>query len=180
MTATRRPRSARAARRDGTTSPVTGTYTGVASGGLGTGANLEDTQVYDVDDLRLPELAPEPPPVVAHVPDPVVQPVDRPTARVASPARVHATRRLGSGTLAAGVLVGVGAVAVLAAVAGGESRLGAGTGTSQPTVGATVAPVTAEPDTAGNGGGGGGGKGDGGGKGGGKGHGKGDGGGKGH
>jgi hypothetical protein len=42
-----------------------GAVTGVASGGLGTAANLEDTQLWDLDDLGLPEEAPTPEPVVA-------------------------------------------------------------------------------------------------------------------
>jgi hypothetical protein len=39
--------------------------TGVASGGLGTAANLEDTQLWDLEELRAPGQVPDPEPKIA-------------------------------------------------------------------------------------------------------------------
>lgn len=55
--------------------------TGVASGGLGTAANLEDTQLWSLDDLQVPEDGAIAEPEVVAEPAPVRAPaVDRPRA----------------------------------------------------------------------------------------------------
>lgn len=138
--------------------------TGVASGGLGTAANLEDTQLFGLQDLREPELhepalpeseLPEPKPVLAV---PVRRPVTTPAVRVPG-------GRRRSGAIAA-ALVGVLALAALLAARDGMPG-GASTGDgdaagafpSLPPISTGAPNATAEPGTGGNDGGGGNGRG---------------------
>lgn len=186
MTATRPTSSARRAVEDA----QAGTYTGVAQGSLGTAANLEDTQVYEVDDLQAPAptaapvpyvapppaVVPAPPAAPEPSPDVVraVAPVDR---AAPAPAVLRRTpvassgrsrfRPLTGGALAAAVLVAVVGVWAVFALGGAGDRSGTAPGADAPTVLVTQAPAT-EPA----GGAGGGGKGHGNGNG--KGHGNGD------
>ena len=151
-----------------------GTYTGVAGGSLGTAANLEDTQVYQLDDLQEPELepelasapAPEPErfsapaaaPDVASTPAPVVfaAPVSpsRPTTR-ATTSRTP-SRPITAGALATAALVAVigGAVLLSLANGGADPRIGSGAGGTE--TGQTAAPTidaATQPPEAGGGGG---------------------------
>lgn len=137
--------------------------TGVASGGLGTAANLEDTQLFALEDLREPELGepelPEPEPVPAV---PLQRPVKAPAIRMPG-----GQRR--SGVIAA-ALVGVLALAALLATRDGQPG-GASTGDgdaagafpSLPPISTAAPASTAEPGADGGGGKGKGGKGNGGG-----------------
>jgi hypothetical protein len=172
MTALHRAASARPTPADAAPAPAgptPGTFTGVAGGNLGTAANLEDTQVYRLEDLEAPEAPveylaePEPEPVMA-VTAPAAQPVPTSSARpVAVSERLQPlpraqSRSVPGGTIAAAVLVAVIGGAALLALANAEpsdgSGLGAGAGA--PTVGATLAPPTEQPNEGGAGGGNGG------------------------
>ena len=202
MTARRRTTTARPDLPIAPAPTAAGTYTGVAGGSLGTAANLEDTQVYQLEDLQAPEpemgrefaIARESPvaPELAIAPEPDVVPAAAPVARTprgqrptpspvvfdepVSAVRPVRSRPIAGGAIAAAVLVAVIGGGALLALAGDERDDGAGTGAGAPTAGATVAPATAAPNDGGGGGdGGNNGKGNGNGNGNGKGNGNGNG-----
>src|SRR5262245_3925251 len=109
-----------------------GTFTGVAGGGLGTAANLEDTQLYQVEDLQ-PEPAPEPAPAPVRAPPParsnqVLPPAPIPVAapRPAPVVGHTRSRSVPGGAIAAAILIAVVGGAVLLAAAGGEPKAGSG------------------------------------------------------
>lgn len=146
--------------------------TGVAAGGLGTGANLEDTQVFRTEDLAapaaetaepqespaVPTAKPVPVPVAsASVAEPIPAPVpSAPVRPTVVPPGASSNRQPGrglAGLLAAALVVLAGVAFV---VSRGDNTLGAGQ-----TVPSAAAPATERPDGAGTGDGG---NGDGGGK----------------
>ncbi|HET7181570.1 MAG TPA: hypothetical protein VFI15_05000, partial [Candidatus Limnocylindrales bacterium] len=163
-----------------------GTVTGVARGGLGTAANLEDTQLYAVEDLQaLPAPARVAAPAVAVAQPTTVTPVSPAAVTPATVTRATVTRavpgpgprglRLTGGAIAAVVLAAVVGGATLLALAGGAPGRATSPTDALASLGATFALETA-PANGGAGGGGGGngggnGHGGGGGNGGGNGHG---------
>ena len=94
--------------------------TGVARGGLGTATNLDDTQVYSLEELRQPvaepiEYEPAAPAAPARAePAPAAVPLER--ARVTTSARSRRADKSSSGTRRVGPIV-VGALAALALAA---------------------------------------------------------------
>ena len=158
-----------------TDSVHSGTYTGVAGGSLGTAANLEDTQVYELEDLQVPEPEParEDPsaPELAMAPGSEAVPAAAPVAstpRAQRPApmpvvfhepiaaaRPTRSRPIAGGAIAAAVLVAVIGGGALLALANDERDGGSGSGAGAPTAGATAAPATEAPNEGGGGGGGG-------------------------
>jgi hypothetical protein len=154
MATAQTPRRARATAPPAPASQPDGSVTAVARGGLGTAANLEDTQVYDLEDLRLPEA-----PVFARPTPEVRRAVPVPVGAGSTVATRQRSRRfpLTTGAIAAVVLAAIVGVAALVALAGGTSGGVASPTDAAGTVGATVAPATAAPDGGGGRGGGGGG-----------------------
>ena len=144
--------------------------TGVASGGLGTAANLEDTQLWDLEDLHADAAAD---PMEPHaLPEPVraeAQPV-----RAAVIRAPRTQRRTGLMAAAAVVIVALAALLALRDGLPGGATRGAGDAAgafpSLPPAASTGPQATAAPD-AGGGGTGGKGNGNGGGNGNGNGHG---------
>lgn len=141
----------------------TGTYTALAGGSLGTAANLEDTQVYQLEDLQVPAPAPAHEPVVAQEPA-----VARPPAPEQAPCRPASrsvrqraprapSRAAPGGAIAAAVLATVIGGAALLAFANRDAGTGAGLGADVPTAGTSAEPVTQAPADGGGGGRGGGG-----------------------
>lgn len=141
--------------------------TGVARGGLGTATNLDDTQVYALDDLRdplpaapqqEPEVEPEARPVADRSPEPRAQvaPARRPIAApaaVAAAASSRPQRSVGRPILGiAGVIAAVAlAVVVGSSVLANRDGGGLGAGQSLPThdvgAGASVLPSEIPGDT---------------------------------
>jgi hypothetical protein len=148
--------------------------TGVASGGLGTAANLEDTQLWDLEDLRAadpadefePEELPEPAPMRAAPALPPAEPPARlaepmrPVAQPVSAAVVRVPRGQRRTGLVAAAAVGIIALAALLALRdglpGGANR-GAGDAAgafpSLPPAASIGPQATAAPDAGGSGGG---------------------------
>lgn len=128
--------------------------TGVARGGLGTATNLDDTQVYSLEELREPiadpiEYVPAPP----AEPEPAAVQVERPqvttTARPRRAVNKSARGRRPVGPIVVGALAALGLVAVLTLRDAPPTGAGNEAGTFAPL--ATTAP---EPTAAPEGGGG--------------------------
>jgi len=139
--------------------PPVAAATGVAAGGLGTGANLDETQVFRTEELAKPSASRAAPPaepepvtnpemaeVAAEpVPTPVSPPTPAPTPIAPAPvvARRATSPRERRGRGLAGVLAA--ALVVLAGVAFVVTR-DAGTPVAGQTVPSAAAPATAPPE----------------------------------
>lgn len=137
--------------------------TGVARGGLGTATNLDDTQVYALDELRDPQAAqPEPELPFESTPEPepparVAQPA-RPTPAPAAPVATAADTMARPGRSRGNPIVGVAAVvaAVALLVVVGSSWLtnrdgGLSVGQTLPTAGASSVLPSESPGDSGGG-----------------------------
>ena len=137
--------------------------TGVASGGIGTGANLDDTQVFRTEDLAEAAASPPEPPAsaapqagvpVSAASAPVAEPIARPVPvapvrPTVVPRGTSANRRPGRGL--AGLLAA--ALVVLAGVAFMFTRDDGALGAGQ-AIPSAAASATAAPDANAGGGGG--------------------------
>lgn len=147
--------------------------TGVASGGLGTAANLEDTQLWDLDDLRPSDMPePEPQPSRTLVPSPTLLPVSPPLAPALTPmqrvqpiaegpsmpAAPRGQRRTGLiAAGAVGILVLAGALALRdglpgGAITGPSNAAGAFPSTAPIATGAPAKTAVPKPASGGGGG----------------------------
>src|SRR3982750_789944 len=92
-----------------------GSVTGVAVGGLGTAANLDDTQLYDLEDLQLPAPAPESQPARGQVAPPFAQParVVQPAAPVVQGPAITTAPRPRGRPMAGGAIVAIVLVVVV-------------------------------------------------------------------